>query len=289
MTSSNQKTNRGGTHTMFSMIRKRFTYANVAMTLALVFAMTGGAYAAKHYLITSTKQISPKVLKSLKGANGKNGVAGANGAQGPAGPAGPGGPAGPQGPGGPGGAPGAPGTSVTSSEFAGVKEKCKEGGSEFTVAASKTFACNGVKGKEGPEGTFGGTNLPHAKTLRGVWAAGGFAEAGYPTAGVGVSETAVSFALPVSPSPFPSRVEYIAPGAPLPEVAGKQVCTGSETEPGAAEGYLCVFSETEENIFGHPTVINPAGPTTAYGFAMQGFSSAKGYMEMAGTWAVTAE
>jgi hypothetical protein len=39
---------------MFSKIRKRLTYANVAMTLALVFAMTGGAYAAKHYLITST-------------------------------------------------------------------------------------------------------------------------------------------------------------------------------------------------------------------------------------------
>jgi hypothetical protein len=100
---------------MFSMIRKRFTYANVAMTLALVFAMTGGAYAAKHYLITSTKQISPKVLTALKGKNGTNGTNGTNGAQGPvgekgaqgsqgsAGPAGTGkegpvGPAGPQGP-----------------------------------------------------------------------------------------------------------------------------------------------------------------------------------------------
>ena len=33
---------------MFSMIRKRLTFANVAMTLALVFAMTGGAYAARN-------------------------------------------------------------------------------------------------------------------------------------------------------------------------------------------------------------------------------------------------
>ena len=57
-------------------IRKRVTYANVAMTLALVFAMSGGAYASK-YLITSTKQISPKVLKTLKGAAGKTGPAGA--------------------------------------------------------------------------------------------------------------------------------------------------------------------------------------------------------------------
>ena len=60
------------------------TYANVAATLALVFAMAGGAAAASHYLITSTKQISPKVLKELK----KPGAKGATGATGPAGPAG---------------------------------------------------------------------------------------------------------------------------------------------------------------------------------------------------------
>ena len=61
------------------------TYANVVATLALVFAMAGGAAAASHYLITSSKQISPKVLKELKGARG---AAGATGAAGPAGPAG---------------------------------------------------------------------------------------------------------------------------------------------------------------------------------------------------------
>jgi hypothetical protein len=48
---------------MISLIKKRLSYANVAMTLALVFAMSGGAYAACHFTITSTKQISPKVLK----------------------------------------------------------------------------------------------------------------------------------------------------------------------------------------------------------------------------------
>jgi hypothetical protein len=55
---------------MLSRLGKRFSYANVAVTLALVFAMTGGAYAAKKYVITSTKQISPKVLKELKGVSG---------------------------------------------------------------------------------------------------------------------------------------------------------------------------------------------------------------------------
>ena len=57
-------------------MRKRITYANVAATLALVFAMSGGAFAAKHYLLSSTKQISPKVLKALKGKTGKTGATG---------------------------------------------------------------------------------------------------------------------------------------------------------------------------------------------------------------------
>ncbi len=63
-------------------MRKRITYANVAATIALVFSMTGGAIAANHYLINSTKQISPKVLKKLKGATGATGATGKTGAQG---------------------------------------------------------------------------------------------------------------------------------------------------------------------------------------------------------------
>jgi hypothetical protein len=61
------------------------SYANVAATLALFFAMSGGALAAKHYLINSTKQINPKVLKALRGNRGAAGPAGAKGASGPGG------------------------------------------------------------------------------------------------------------------------------------------------------------------------------------------------------------
>ena len=152
---------------MLSIIRRRVTFANVAMTLALVFAMSGGAYAAGKYLITSTKQISPKVLKSLQGKTGK---AGANGVQGPAGPAGPGGPQGPAGPigtAGSAGAKGENGTSVTSAEVTKTSSTCsKQGGSEFTAAeGKKTTACNG---KEGSPWTAGGT-LPSGKTETGTW------------------------------------------------------------------------------------------------------------------------
>jgi hypothetical protein len=69
-------------------MRRRFSYANVAATLALVFAMSGGAFAAKHYLVSSTKQISPKVLKKLKGKAGPKGANGVTGATGPTGPTG---------------------------------------------------------------------------------------------------------------------------------------------------------------------------------------------------------
>lgn len=86
--------------------QKRFTYANVVATLALVFAMSGGAIAANHYLITSTKQISPKVIKKLKGKRGpagKTGPAGPQGREGPAGKEGLAGKEGPQGKPGPSG------------------------------------------------------------------------------------------------------------------------------------------------------------------------------------------
>jgi hypothetical protein len=69
-------------------LRGRVTYANVAATLALVLAMSGGALAAGHYLIHSTKQISPAVLKKLHGARGARGPSGVIGSIGPQGPAG---------------------------------------------------------------------------------------------------------------------------------------------------------------------------------------------------------
>src|SRR3954469_5276601 len=79
-------------------MRRHLTYANVAAPLALVFAMSGGALAAKHYLVNSTSQINPKVLKKLRGHTGKTG---ATGKQGPAGAAGAQGATGAQGPMGP--------------------------------------------------------------------------------------------------------------------------------------------------------------------------------------------
>jgi hypothetical protein len=83
---------------MLKITRRSLSYANVAATLALVLSMSGGALAASHYIINSTRQINPRVLKKLKGPRG------------PEGPAGPQGPVALGGATGPGGPPGAPGT-----------------------------------------------------------------------------------------------------------------------------------------------------------------------------------
>lgn len=135
---------------MFLRIRKRFTYTNVALTIALVFAMTGGAYAAKHYLITSTKQISPKVLSALKGKNGTNGTNGSNGINGKDGAPGARGPAGLEGPKGEKGEQGLPG------------EKGEKG-------------AKGDTGSQGPKGEPWTPNnvLPSGATEKGAWAASG--------------------------------------------------------------------------------------------------------------------
>jgi hypothetical protein len=147
---------------MFSRLRKRVTYVNVAMTVALVFAMSGGAYAAGKYVITSTKQISPKVLKSLVGKAGK---AGANGAPGPAGPAGP---QGAQGPAGPAGAAGAKGETG----LQGVKGE------------------KGAAGAKGEPGETGFTQtLPAGKTETGTWAVSASAE--------GLALAPISFNIPL--------------------------------------------------------------------------------------------
>jgi hypothetical protein len=93
---------------MFSMLKKHVSLAGLIAVFALVFAMTGGAIAAKKYLITSTSQISPSVLKKLKGSAGPAGPVGAQGLPGAKGETGAAGGAGQQGPPGPPGAPGSP-------------------------------------------------------------------------------------------------------------------------------------------------------------------------------------
>jgi hypothetical protein len=86
------------------LLRDRLGLPGFLAIGALVFAMAGGAWAAKGgVIIKRLSQIAPSVQKQLKGKAGSPGQAG------PAGPAGPVGPKGAQGPIGPQGLQGAPG------------------------------------------------------------------------------------------------------------------------------------------------------------------------------------
>jgi hypothetical protein len=124
--------------------KRSLNYANVTATLALVFSMSGGALAANHYLINSTKQIKPSVLKSLKGNAGANGAPGATGPTGPAGPSGSAGSQGKE------GAPGPAGSAVAYAHITGYSNKATPGSGLLDAENSKNVsAVSEVKGEEG--------------------------------------------------------------------------------------------------------------------------------------------
>ena len=205
----------------------RLTYANVVATLAMVFAMSGGAYAASKYLIVSTKQIKPSVLKQLQGKAGTTGPAGAPGATGSAGPVGPTGAKGADGANGTNGAPGTNGTSVTSSvEKAGAN--CKAGGSKFVAASGTTYACNG---ENGSPWTAGGT-LPPGASETGVWSLTG--------GGDGETYVPMSFPVRLAQPLSSSQVHYV------PENGGG-VCKGTAENPTAPSENLCVYQHELNN------------------------------------------
>lgn len=117
--------------------------------------------------------------------------------------------------------------------------------------------------------------------MTGSFGASGFGEAGFGEAGAGAAFASVSFAIPVSGQ---TNTHYIKEGAPLPSG-----CTGNATEPGADEGNLCVFENSEGNVSGGEAEVHLQGsPTSTIGFEAVGYTAAKGIVLIGGTWAVTA-
>jgi hypothetical protein len=265
---------------MISKMRVRVTYANVVATLALMLAMTGGAYAAGKYIITSSKQISPKVLKGLKGkngTNGKNGSNGSNGVNGKDGAQGVPGEKGAPGEGGAVGASGKDGASVTSTELSQGNAHCKEGGSEFAAGSKKSFACNGSPW------VAGGT-LPKGATETGTWAVESTAAA------TEEHRTAViSFPIPLGGA---VNVNFIPPETTPPA----EKCEGDVEKPGAKPGQLCIFEGNAPEALGQPggleslnTIVSPdgelsVGPT---GGQLVFLTTQTGRVTAEGTWAVT--
>jgi hypothetical protein len=94
---------------MLSAFNRQFGAPGVIAVIALVFAMSGGAIAARHYVADSGTQ-KPAAKKNKKVVRGPKGEPGARGPAGPQGPAGPAGSQGAEGAPGPRGVEGSPWT-----------------------------------------------------------------------------------------------------------------------------------------------------------------------------------
>ncbi len=242
------------------MIRRNLNPAMVVAAIALVFAMTGGAYAAKRYLITSTKQISPSVLKSLRSQAGPAGTNGTNGTNGTAGPQGVPGPQGPQ----------------------GVK------GEQGPQGVKGEQGPEGPKGEQGVKGDPGETGftktLPSGKTETGTWSMViGKAQAIFGEKAVGV--TSLSFNIPLEKAISKENIKVVGFGE-----SSTTECPSSseEIEDGqpakATPGFLCVYV-----VEGLVEPVNPV-MTNANGvvlFSEKEEPSKEGF-EAFGVWAVTA-
>jgi collagen triple helix repeat protein len=261
---------------MIAMMRRRVPVASLIATLMLVVATAGGAWAAGKYLITSTSQIKPSVLKKLQGRRGPAGPAGINGTNGANGKDGA--------PGVPGedGEDGADGKSVISTEFGPTEEEelgfpCGErGGSQFEVEGSgqQTYACTG---EEGSPWTAGGV-LPPGKTETGTFIA---LPAGGATFG------SISFPIPLVASLEGANVHVIEDGGTVPAACNNEVApTPSPANPEADAGHLCLFGENPEK----PGIYKPGSSFASAGAGTTGALLAIFAETFAfGSWAVTAK
>ncbi len=314
---------------MLSALRKHISPATALAFVALVFAITGGAFAAtggggsSHATLTASAAKSK--AKSKAGPRGPAGPKGATGATGPTGPAGPAGATGPQGPqgnagsNGSNGEPGKNGESVTGTELKAGNATCKGGGAEFTVGTTKTHACTGEKG---PEGNIQAT-LPSGKTETGVWSAGPTKAPGGAVTNAPIASFSIPLAAPLSATPEDCaaqeptchvhvivneageeatsvEIKRPNPGEEEPEFAGIKPqkapipCPGSAAEPKAGKGEFCVYvAHATDLAFGDESIVNSAmsagGTGTAGAFAQAYIGTGEKGGYAYGAWAVTAE
>jgi len=251
-------------------LTKHATPSTFIALLALIFALTGGAFAAtngtgngggkgnkNNQTLTATTAKKKPAPKGARGPAGPKGATGATGATGAAGPAGPAGPAG----------------------AAGAK------GENGAAGTNGTDGTNGKEGNEGQPGQPGepgaihpGTPvgsaepLPSKATETGAWAYG-LTEAAF-------TRVAISFPIPLAAVLPETNAIFVeeSQGTAPPN------CPGTVKKPEAAPGYLCVYglgSSTAFDVATDPET-GAAGPGTS-GAILQ-FEGAKGF----GSWAVTA-
>lgn len=219
------------------MHNKLGTAGFVIAIIALVAAMTGGAYAA---LSSADKKVIKKEAKKFSKQFAKQFAK--PGPAGPQGPAGTNGTNGKDGTNGTNGAPGAPGKdgeTPTGTAFTGSKTvgstTCTEGGLEYKTASQTRLVCNGAKGTTGFTDT-----LPAGKTETGVWSA------------INATGSTPSLLLNFSFNiPLAEGSTYEANwinAAGEAKVGSLTNCPGSASEPEALPGNLCVYTTNAEKV-----------------------------------------
>lgn len=284
---------------MFQALRRHLTYANIAATLAVVFAMSGGAYALSgtgHQPAVSASvtvaHAARKISKRSKGNAGARGPVGPRGATGATGATGPQGPAGPQGSVGEKGAAGAKGATgatgaageagpvgpkgeagegVKVTQLTGKQGGCEEGGVEVANKFGKGVACNGGAGGGGYL-----EQLPEGKTEHGFWSA---SSAGSTDGGPHRGDVTITFPIPIRPS-FEEETNTLFING---DEKNAHCPSGGFNEPKAEPGYLCIYIISEED--GEPGIGSEI--ITPYGILFQ-FKGTSAEGNAVGSWAATA-
>jgi len=210
---------------MFSPLRNRFGIPGVISIIALVFAMAGGAFAAK-----SLNSGGSKATSSASGKKGPRGPRGPRGKQGPTGPQGPVGAKGDT------GAAGANGTNG-SNGVAGPTGPTGVTGQNGAIGATGATGAAGVgtAGATGPTGATGETGftetLPSGAIEVGTWSG---------TVGAsGLDFAPLSFPIPLAADLEEAKVHIIGEGG-----TGGPGCTGGKANTpkvGIEAGHLCVY------------------------------------------------
>jgi hypothetical protein len=243
---------------LYHRFHQRFGTAGLLVALiALVLALTTGAYAAGGGLSGKQKKEATKIAKtqaksyanSNPGAQGPKGEPGAKGDP---------------------GADGQPGKSVGVTPIAAGGEACEgRAGAELKAegAGSPTELC------EGPPGPTE-TRLPPGKTIKGLWQF----QVKQNSSEFGL--LSVPFPLRVEPAP---KFEYLAPKA-----ASTEHCPGKVDEPAAEKGWLCLYTVTATGTKGNPFHASPDLKLGLAGTKWE-IESTADLAFAYGTYAVTAE
>lgn len=234
---------------MISKLHQRLGTAGFIIAIvALVAALSGGAYAASGTLTGKQKKEVKKIAqKEAKKYAGKPGAPGAPGAKGDT------------------GANGTAGGNGTNGKSVVLVNQspggCNEGGFTYEVEGSgrQNEVCNG---EEGPPGQTGFTaTLPSNKTETGTWAATFNHEGSAP----------ISFPIPLAAELDPAHVKVIPASGAVPTECENPAHAGtaSAANPEATPGYLCVYTTFFENsgavslVFKSSEVQEGAGVTGA--------------------------